>query len=98
MRRLAKGILVLSLLSLPSHLLARADIIIESASGPVTKMEVDSFKTFMRTQSPPSTPWGKTHNAWAFYEGGPALESLCMVYEISNDRELLDLAITYADA
>jgi hypothetical protein len=98
MSPLAKAILLLTIATAADRLLARADIIIGSASGPVTKMEIDSFKTFMRTQSPPATPWGKTHNAWAFYEGGPALESLCMVYEFSSDRELLDLAIMYADA
>jgi hypothetical protein len=89
---------VLILFLLPTSVFARADMIIESSSGPVTGLEIDAFKTFMRTQSPPPTPWGKSHNAWSFNEGGPALESLCTVYEISNDTELLDLAITFADA
>ena len=71
---------------------------IESLSGPVTRGEVDAFKTFMRAQRPPITPWqGPGHNAWSFGSGGRNLEAMGLMIEATGDRELLDLLITWSD-
>jgi hypothetical protein len=44
-----------------------ASLAIDSLSGPVTQNEINSFITYMQSQSPPPTPWGTLngtgHNA-----------------------------------
>ena len=76
----------------------RAALLIERLDGPVTPKEIAAFKTFMKTQTPPPTPWQDPgHNAWAFGPGGRNLEAMGLMVEVSNDVELLDLMIRWAD-
>jgi hypothetical protein len=72
-------------------------LVIESLSGPVTRHEIDAFKAYVDAQSPPRTPWGSSHNAWAFGSGGRNLEAMGMMYEISGDLQILNQMIRWAD-
>lgn len=74
-----------------------ATLVIDSLSDLVTRNEIDSFKAFLRTQSPPRTPWGSSHNAWSFGTGGRTLEAMGMMYEVSGDLEILNLMIRWTD-
>jgi hypothetical protein len=51
-----------------------ASLSISSLTGPVTSSEINSFITYMQSQSPPPTPWGALtgtgHNDWADGTGG----------------------------
>ncbi len=76
---------------------AQAQMVIDSLSGPVTHNEIDSFKAYMKVQTPPSTPWGNSHNAWAFGSGGRNLEAMGMMHEVSGDIEILNLMVRWAD-
>ncbi len=75
---------------------------IDSVSGPVTQNEINSFKTYMAGQTPPTTPWGTLngtgHNAWADGSGGNGLEAFGMMYEASGDTAILNSMIGWADA
>jgi hypothetical protein len=77
---------------------ARAALLIESTTGPVTSREIEVFKAFMKTQTPPPTPWqGPGHNAWSFGPGGRNLEAMGLMFEVSGDLELLNLMVSWAD-
>jgi hypothetical protein len=76
---------------------ASAALLIESLTGPVTSNEISAFKAFMKAQTPPRTPWGANHNAWAFGSGGRNLEAMGMMYEVSGDLEILNQMIRWAD-
>jgi hypothetical protein len=73
---------------------SRADIIIERLDGPVTPAEVASFKQHIKTLPMPTSNKG---NAMVYGSAGSAAEALGDVYQITNDREVLDLLIQFAD-
>jgi len=81
--------------------IGHASMTIQSVSGPVTQTEIDSFKTYMATQTPPPTPWGALngtgHNAWCDGSGGNGLEAFGMMYEASGDVTILNSMISWAD-
>lgn len=70
-------------------------LIVEKLEGPVTAAEVKAFKSFMREVPVPSD---NLHNAMVYGSGGMAVESLGRMFEISGDRELLDLMLRFTDA
>ena len=82
---------------------ARAQMNIQSLTGPVTQSEINSFKSYMLTQVPPPTPFGiynatnGDHNEWADFGGGSALEAFGMMYEVSADITILTNMIHWAD-
>jgi autotransporter-associated beta strand protein len=82
---------------------ARAQMSIQSLTGPVTQSEINSFKSYMLTQVPPPTPFGVynatngDHNEWADFSGGNALEAFGMMYEVTGDITILTNMIHWAD-
>ncbi|HEV2328929.1 MAG TPA: autotransporter-associated beta strand repeat-containing protein [Verrucomicrobiae bacterium] len=81
----------------------RAQMNIQSLTGPVTQSEINSFKSYMLTQVAPPTPWGalidtnSDHNEWADFGGGNALEAFGMIYEVSDDITVLTNMIHWTD-
>jgi hypothetical protein len=72
-----------------------AGMVIESLDGPVSKAEIDSFKNFMATRTPPRS---QTYdNAIADGTAGMESEALGLMYEVTNDPALLDRLMLYAD-
>src|SRR5438874_5100786 len=74
---------------------ARAGMLIESISGPVTQNEINSFKTYMAGQHP-----AITINYWDWtFTGhmGPDLQAAENMYEITGDQAILNKAIEFAD-
>jgi autotransporter-associated beta strand protein len=72
-----------------------------SLTGPVTSSEINSFITYMQSQSPPPTPWGALtgteHNAWADGTGGRDLEAMGDMFIISSNMTILNTMISWAD-
>ncbi len=85
---------IISLLVLNLNAFA-AGMVIEGIDAPVTTNEIVAFKAFMQAQP---ADHDNNHNNWVYGNGGKALESLGMVYEITHDREVLDQMIRFADA
>lgn len=78
-----------------SSLYAAESLIIEKLEGEVTAAEVRAFKSFMREVQ---VPTDNLRNAMVYGNGGMAVESLGRVFEISGDRELIDLMLRFSDA
>ena len=78
-----------------------ASLAIDSLAGPVTANEVNSFITYMQSQTPPPTPWGALngtgHNAWADGTGGRELEAMGELYQISGNITILNQMVSWAD-
>src|SRR5271156_2870059 len=80
-----------------------ASMAIDSLTGPATQNEINSFKTYMAIQIPPTTPWGiynatnGDHNQWADGDGGHDVEAFGLMYEISGDVTILTNMIAWAD-
>ncbi|KAJ1958411.1 hypothetical protein EC988_000315 [Linderina pennispora] len=66
---------------------------VESFDGPVTKRELDSFKTGMQVLKPSTS----SANEWAQGKSGENTKALGMMYEISNDVAILNKMITFCD-
>jgi hypothetical protein len=93
-----KRFLILTVFVAGIALPACGALVIESLTGPVTTNEINSFKIFMRTQTPPTTPWSAgRHNSWAFGPGGRNLEAMGMMYEVSGDTEILNQMVGWTD-
>jgi len=90
-----KGPLFAIVLSVLAPLHAAEVLIVESLEGPITTAEVMAFKNHMRSVPVPKDNLG---NAMVYGVGGTSVESLGRLYELSGDRELLDLLLTFTDA
>ncbi len=88
-------------LLLAATLARAASLAIDSLAGPVTANEVNSFITYMQSQTPPPTPWGTLtgtgHNAWADGTGGRELEAMGELYQISGNLTILNQMISWSD-
>jgi len=75
-------------------------MVIESITGEVTQKEIEAFKTFMQTQTPPSNPWGAVNgnNAMSTGIAGRQVEAMGLMYEITADPEILNRMILFVDA
>jgi hypothetical protein len=71
-----------------------ADIVIESLDGPVSTAEIQSFKDHITTLPMPTS---NLRNGMVYGAAGSTAEALGDVYEITRDREVLDLLIRFAD-
>ncbi|KLT67435.1 hypothetical protein [Pedobacter sp. BMA] len=69
---------------------------IESTAGPVTASEIASFKSYMLARSFPANNWSPT-NVWVYGQGGGALQGLGLMFEVTEDRILLDHMLQFAD-
>ncbi|HZP59085.1 MAG TPA: hypothetical protein VFB27_02090 [Opitutaceae bacterium] len=76
---------------------ARAGLVIESLTGPVTPYEIAAFKAFIEHETPPPTPFQPSHNAWSFGPGGRDIEAMGLMYEATADPEILNLMIRWTD-
>jgi hypothetical protein len=89
------------LLLLPGGPARAASLAIDSLTGPVTQNEINSFITYMQSQTPPQTPWrainGTGHNAWADGTGGRDLEAMGEMFEVSTNVSILNMMISWAD-
>ena len=78
-----------------------ASMAIDSLSGPVTQNEINSFISYMQSQSPPPTPWGALngtgHNAWADGTAGRELEAMGEMFEISSNMTILNQMVNWSD-
>lgn len=74
---------------------AAEPLIVEKLDGPVTAAEVKAFKGFMREVP---VPKDNLRNTMVYGSGGMAVESLGRVFEMSGDRELLELMLRFTDA
>lgn len=78
-----------------------ANMSIDSLSGPVTANEINSFITYMNTQTPPQTPWGTLggtgHNAWADGTGGRELEAMGEMFIVSSNMTILNQMVSWSD-
>ncbi|HEY7088431.1 MAG TPA: hypothetical protein VH518_10105 [Tepidisphaeraceae bacterium] len=90
MKLLVSAIVLCLLFALP----CRADFVIESIDGPVTPKEIAAFKEQMLGVT---FRGDNNHNNFVYGNGGDAAEALSDVYEITQDREILDLLIAVAD-
>jgi MYXO-CTERM domain-containing protein len=83
-----------------SHRAQAQTLVIESTSGPITPHELDAFKAFMLTRTPPANTWGKPgeHNALADGPAGRDLEAMGLMFEATGDVAILDRMVFFADA
>ena len=68
---------------------------IESLEGPVLASEINSFKAYLKSVHPAPNNLG---NNWVYGNSGAAMEAIGMMYEITNDLEILNHMIRFADA
>lgn len=74
---------------------AKAQMVIESLSGPVTQNEISAFKSHMLTVPAPTNGNG---NVWVYGNPGKSLEACGLMYEATRDTAILNRMIYYADA
>ncbi|MGC0417200.1 hypothetical protein [Embleya sp. AB8] len=74
---------------------ARPVLHLDSLDGPVTANEINSFKSYIQTLAPAADNIG---NQWAQGHSGEDTKAMGMVYEISQDRAILDRMIGFCDA
>jgi hypothetical protein len=73
----------------------KAQLVIDSLTGPVTAHEINAYKSYIAGIAPPSYGGG---NIWVFGSSGKVLESCGLMYEASHDTAILDRMIYYSDA
>ena len=73
----------------------QATMTVQSLNGAVTATEISSFESFMAGEVPPAT--NTYDNTLADGTAGMEVESLGMMYEVTNDPVLLNQMIQYAD-
>jgi hypothetical protein len=71
-------------------------MVVQSLDGPVTPLEIASFKLFLKTQSPPQT--NPPSNDLADGTSGKNVEALGLLFEVTHDAAFLDAMIAYAEA
>ncbi len=74
---------------------ARAQMKVVSFTGPVTKVETDSFLTYVSTLTPDKN---NENNRWSYGPSGTAVRAMGMVFEIDHDPRILDQMIRFCDA
>lgn len=87
---------VLAAVLLASSLLTSgAEMIVEGLDGPITRNEINSFKTCMQARPASDNNVG---NDWAYGDSGKDTEALGLMFEISGEIDILDQMIRFADA
>jgi len=71
-----------------------ASMVIDSLTGPPDQAEIDSFVNFMAGQSPPSNNF---NNTMADHTSSQRFDALGLMYEATQDQDILDQFITWAD-
>ncbi|WP_160166676.1 alpha-1,2-mannosidase [Arcticibacter svalbardensis] len=70
-------------------------LVVEKTDGPVTKNEISAFKSFIKGYNP--NDWQIGGNIWVFGAPGKAIEACGLMYEATQDPEILDRMIFYCD-
>jgi hypothetical protein len=73
----------------------RAQMEVGSFSGPVTKSELESFRTYVAKLKPAENNLG---NQWAQGHSGEETKAMGLVYEVGHDQGTLDQMIRFCDA
>lgn len=73
----------------------KAQMIIDSLSGPLTPNEISAFKTYMLKIVAPAKGG---QNVWVFGSPGKSIEACGLMYDASHDVGILDRMIYYCDA
>jgi hypothetical protein len=68
---------------------------VESFTGPVTKLETESFLKYVSNLTPDSD---NQNNHWSYGPSGQAVKAIGMVYQIDHDVRLLNQMIRFCDA
>lgn len=83
---------------------ASAQFLVQGLDGPVTSAEVQAFKSHMKMRlsetggtGPFNILAGNRGNNYVYGQTGGALEGLIAMYQVSPDRELMDMMIWMAD-
>lgn len=84
------------LISLTGYLPVQAQFVLESLDGPVTQNEINAFKKWAQGINIPSN-WAPTSNQMSYGTEGRKCEGLGMMYELTNDKTILDGLIKFAD-
>jgi autotransporter-associated beta strand protein len=96
-----KEFILFLLLALAAAVSRAQSLSISSLGGPVTQTEINSFITYMQSQTPPPTPWGPVdgtgHNDWADGTGGRDLEAMGEMFLVSSNLTILNNMISWAD-
>ncbi|CAG8470614.1 3598_t:CDS:1, partial [Dentiscutata heterogama] len=71
------------------------NMLIDDLNGPVTQKEIDSFISFLG--QPSKLPKTALNNTLADGIAGQEVEALGLMYEITQNFQILDIMITYAD-
>jgi hypothetical protein len=74
---------------------AKAQMVVESLTGPVTAKEISAFKKHMLTVPAPSNGNG---NVWVYGNPGKSIEACGLMYEATHDTAFLNRMIYYSDA
>ena len=75
----------------------RAEMVVDSLTGPVTAREIQSFKDFVST-IPLHTRNQNPSNEYAYGPQGAAMEALGDMHAITGDKAILDRMIRFSDA
>src|SRR5262245_57729803 len=81
--------------------LAKAQIVLDSFTGPITQNELNSFKAVMATRAIPPHPWGFADTDHNYISDGPAgrdVEAMGLMYEATGDIQILNRMIEFTDA
>ncbi len=74
---------------------ARAQMVVQSYSGPVTQTEIDSYKSWLSGQTPIAK---NTGDQLAHHTSAQGIDSMGLMYEVSGDPSLLATYVQWADA
>lgn len=70
-------------------------LLVEYTKGPLTKTEVSAFKNFIKNYNPNPDQIGG--NIWVFGAPGKAIEACGLMYEATQDIDILNRMIFYCD-
>lgn len=86
---------LLAALLVTGRLPAATPLVIENLDGPVTSVEIQAFKSYLREVP---VPVDNTRNMMVYGPAGQAVETLGLLLEITGDVEFLDRMLVFTDA
>ncbi|TZF83102.1 hypothetical protein FW774_12435 [Pedobacter sp. BS3] len=95
-RTICMSLIFLAGFMMQAHHSMAQSMVLDGATGSVTQNEIDKFKAYM--QAKVSAPDYNGGNIWVYGNSGKALEACGLMYETTNDIDILNRMIYYADA
>ncbi|MGO4494795.1 discoidin domain-containing protein [Paenibacillus sp. 2RAB27] len=78
--------------------LAAGPMVVDSFDGPITQNEINSFKSYIQTVEPVVWPnTGSMQSEYAQGKSGENIKAMGLMYELTNDTEILDRMIYFCD-